>query len=115
MFIKWLFIHLFIDLLLFPEVLCLVLIKLRESIVIILDRVYNRKEISTVLKKDGMKKLLTMCTKKAHFILNNEIYLQNDGVAMDSPIGPILANVFMVELENTLILSLHQHVKKWTR
>ena len=56
-----------------------------------------------------------MYQKKAHFILNNEIYVQNDGVAMDSPIGPILANVFMVELENTLILSLHQHVKKWTR
>ena len=60
-------------------------------------------------------KLLTLCTKNVHFILNNEIYVQNDGVAMDFPLGPILANVFMVELENTLVPRLSQHVKKWRR
>ena len=38
-----------------------------------------------------------------HFTLNKEIYVQNDGFAMGSPLGPILATVFMVELENTLI------------
>ena len=48
-----------------------------------------------------------------HFKLNNEIYVQNDGVAMGSPLGPILANVFMVELGNTLVPRLNQHVKKW--
>ena len=60
-----------------------------------------------------MKKLLTLCTKNVHFTLNNEIYIQNDGVAMESPLGPILANVFIVELENTLVPRLHEHVKKW--
>ena len=34
---------------------------------------------------------------------------------MDSPLGPILANVFMVELEHTLAPRLHRHVKKWRR
>ena len=34
---------------------------------------------------------------------------------MGSPLGPILANVFMVELENTLVPRLHQHIKKWRR
>ena len=60
-----------------------------------------------------MKKLLTLCTKNVYFTLNNEIYIQNDGVAMESPLGPILANVFIVELENTLVPRLHEHVKKW--
>ena len=32
---------------------------------------------------------------------------------MGSPLGPILANVFMVELKNTLAPRLYQHVKKW--
>ena len=50
-----------------------------------------------------MKKLLTLCTKNVNFTLNNEIYVQIDGVAMGSPLGPILANVFMIELENTLV------------
>ena len=86
-------------------------VPLTETIDIILDRVYNCKEISTVLTKNEMKKLLTLCTKSVYFTLNNEIYVQNDGVAMGSPLGPILANVFMMELENTLIPRLQQHIK----
>ena len=78
-------------------------IPLTETIDVILDCVYNRKEISTILTKSEMKKLLTLCTKNVQFTLNNEIYVQNDRVAMRSPLGPILANVFMLELENTLI------------
>ena len=38
-------------------------VPLTETIDIILDRVYNRKQISTVLTKNEMKKLLTLCTK----------------------------------------------------
>ena len=59
--------------------------------------------------------MLTLCTKNISLTLNNEIYVQNDRVAMGSPLGRILANVFMVELENTLVPRLHQHVKKWRR
>ena len=86
---------------------------LTETIDIVLDHVCNRKEITTLLTINEMKKLLTLCTKNVHFILDNEIYVQNDGVAMRSPLGLILANVLMVELENTLVPRLHQHVKKW--
>ena len=40
-------------------------------------------------------KLLTSCTKNVHFTLNNEIYVQNHGIVMGSPLGPILANVYI--------------------
>ena len=50
-----------------------------------------------------MKKLLTLCTKNVHFSFNNEIYVQIDGVAMGSPLGLVIENIFMVELENTLV------------
>ena len=89
------------------------LVPLLETVDIILDRVYNRNEISTVLTKNEMKKLLTLCTKNAHFTLNNEIYVQNDGFAMESPLGSILANVFIEKLESKLVPRLHEHVKKW--
>ena len=46
-----------------------------------------------------MRKMLTLCTKNVHFTLNNEIYVQNNGVAIDSALGPVLAYVFTVELE----------------
>ena len=50
-----------------------------------------------------------------HFSLNNNIYIQIDGVGMGSPLGPVLANIFMVELESVLFPKLNDHVKKWRR
>ena len=72
-------------------------VRITETIDIILDHIYNRKEMSTVLTKDKMKKFLTLSTKNVHFTLNNKIYVQNGGVVMGSHLGPILANVFIVE------------------
>ena len=43
-----------------------------------------------------MKELLKLCTKSAHFTFDGNIYVQNDGIAMNSPLGPVLANVFIV-------------------
>ena len=34
---------------------------------------------------------------------------------MGSPLGPILAGIFMVELENTLVPKLKQKIKNWRR
>ena len=45
-----------------------------------------------------MKELLLLCTKHVHFTFNEDIYIQLDGVAMRSPSGPLLANVFMCSL-----------------
>ena len=36
-----------------------------------------------------------MVTKESFFTFNNKFYIQLDGVAMRSPIGPILANIFL--------------------
>ena len=46
-----------------------------------------------------MRDLLLLCTKNVHFSYNGHIYIQEDGVAMGSPLGPVLAGIFMVELE----------------
>ena len=62
-----------------------------------------------------MKELLHLCTKKVHFIFNGEIHIQTDGVAMGIPLGPELANIFMVELEKIIIPKLDKEVKLWKR
>ena len=59
-----------------------------------------------------MKKLLTLCTKNVHFLFNNEIYIQIDGVAMGSPLWLGIANIFMVELETTSVPKLKDLVQK---
>ena len=53
--------------------------------------------------------------KNVHFSFSNEIYMQNDGVAMGFPLGPVLANIFMVELERTIIPSFSDKIKLWKR
>ena len=62
-----------------------------------------------------MQKLLTLCTENVHFSFDNNIYIQIDRVAMDSSLGPVIANIFRVELETTLVLKLEDHVQKLRR
>ena len=53
-----------------------------------------------------MKQLLTLCTKNVHFTYNNKIYQQNDRIA-------VLSGIFMVELENSLVPTLHESKTLW--
>lgn len=85
------------------------------TIEILLKRIYDRKEIVTNIKRAEMKELLLLCTKNVHFCFDGEIYLQCDGVAMGSPLGPVLANIFMVELERTVLPKLSEHMLPWFR
>ena len=62
-----------------------------------------------------MKKLLEICTKEMHFSFNNTIYKQVNGVAMGSPLGPVLANIFMAELETKVIPQLEEKICLWLR
>ena len=57
-----------------------------------------------------MRYLLLLCTKNVHFSYNGDIYTQADGVAMGSPLGPVLAGIFMVELERTTLPTLKEHM-----
>ena len=60
-----------------------------------------------------MKNLLTLCTKNVHFsFIKRDIYLQIVGLAMGSPVGPVISNIVMVELGTTLAPKLENHVKK---
>ena len=90
-------------------------VPLEDTINIILDRIYTRKELNIKIKRNQLKKLLYLCTKNVHFTFDGKMYLQIDGVAMGSPLGPVLANIFMVEFERTIVPSLQDSVKLWRR
>ena len=78
-------------------------IPLDFTINVMLRRIYNENEIHTNIKRSEMKKLLLLCTKNVHFTFNNNIYQQRDGVAIGFPLGPVIAGIFMVKLERTLL------------
>ena len=60
-----------------------------------------------------MRELLYLCNKNAHFTLNIKTYLQVDGVAMGLPLGPLLANIFMVEFKRNKITTLSNDMLLW--
>ena len=70
-------------------------IPLDETINICVSRLYNRKKKVRGLLKRHFKELLTLATKSSCFIFNGIYYSQVDGVAMGSPLGPTLANLFL--------------------
>ena len=60
---------------------------------------------SVQLQKHQLTELLKIATSNQLFQFNGELYEQIDGVdgvAMDSPLGPLLANTFMCHIENQL-------------
>lgn len=103
------------DLISFDVVSLFTSVPLDYTIGLILDKIYIEKRIDTKLKREEMKKLLETCTKEMHFSFNGVIYRQVNGVAMGSPLGPVIANVFMVELEKTLVPQLEDSVSLWYR
>ncbi len=90
-------------------------VPLETTINIILKRIYNNNEIKTSIPRKDMKELLLLCTKSVQFTFDNMFFSQTDGVAMGSPLGPVLANIFMVELEQSLVPEMNNLMDFWYR
>ena len=60
------------------------------------------KKILKKKKKNQLTKLLEIATTNQLFPFNGQLYEQIDGVAMGSPLGPLMANVFLCHLEDNL-------------
>ncbi|VDN39810.1 unnamed protein product [Dibothriocephalus latus] len=59
--------------------------------------VSNQLEIG--IPTNVLKELLLKCTLNVQFLFDSQIYRQIDGVAMGSPLGPLLADIFIGKLE----------------
>ena len=75
-------------------------IPLEETIDICVDNLYSDNENPPNIPKHNFRNLLNIATKETFFMFNNKYYKQVDGVAMGSPLGPALANIFMCSFEN---------------
>ena len=89
-------------------------VPLKYTIGLVLEQIYNKGELVTNITRSEMKEML-LCTKNVHFSYNHDIYIQRDGVAMGSPLGPVLAGIFMVNLEMSLVPQLNVYINFWRR
>ena len=79
-------------------------VPLDETIDIALDKLYSLSDPPT-LSRSVLQKLLEFATMKSHFLFDGQYYDQIDGVAMGSPLGPVLANIFMCHFEEKWVMS----------
>ena len=90
-------------------------VHLHQTIEITLSNDYQENKTETSIPKNILRELLYLCTKKVHFMFNDKLYIQNDGVAMGSPLGPLLANILMTSLEEEVTPKLTPFLCNWKR
>lgn len=77
-----------------------------ETIDIIVDKAFQDNWFNETndlnITRDQLKELLEIATKNQLFTFQDQLYEQVDGVAMGSPLGPLMANVFMCHIEEKL-------------
>ena len=69
-------------------------IPFQETIDVAINLIFNHNPNLNITKKE-LQKLFLLATSQTHFIFKIKFYNQIDGVAMGSPLAPVLANIFM--------------------
>ena len=69
-------------------------IPLKQTIELAVNTIL-RNEPNFKIKKEELTRLFYFATAETHFLFEGKIYDQTDGVAMGSPLAPVLANLFM--------------------
>ena len=60
----------------------------------VINLIFNQNPNLSITEKE-LTKLFAFTTSQTHFIFKNKFYNQIDGVAMGSPLAPVLASIFM--------------------
>ena len=81
-------------------------VPLNETINILVEKAFAddwfNQTYGLDLQKHQLTKLLEIAITNQLFQFNGQLYEQIDGVAMGSPLGPLMANVFLCHLEDKL-------------
>ena len=78
-----------------------------ETIEILVQKAFHEEwfnnKYKLALKECDLRALLSIAVKNQLFQLDGKLYEQIDGVAMGSPLGPLMANTFMCSIEEKLV------------
>ena len=79
---------------------------LSETIDILVDKAFTNDWFNQTydfnLEKEELTQLLEVATTNQLFQFDGQLCEQTDGVAMGSPLGPLMPNVFVCHLEDKL-------------
>ena len=74
-------------------------IPLEETVKNCVNDLFSNNFYSGKLSRKDLHDLLKLATTESSFIFDNKLYKQIDGIAMGSPLAPILANAFLCYYE----------------
>ena len=78
-------------------------IPLQETIDHCVENLFKDRTHVDNLSKDSFHELLTRTMPESLILFDQEVHKQHHEVAMDSPLGPTLANIFLCYLEKILL------------
>ena len=85
-----------------------------ETIQTCLDRLFSLPDPPQLLRS-VLKDLLQFPTKQSQFLFDGQYYDQTDDVAMCSPLGPVLANIFLCHFEEKWLMNSRFCPSLWFR
>ena len=75
-------------------------IPLKETNDICVKKLFKTSDtLAKGISKNDFRDLINVAVKESFFTFNNKFYIQVDDVAMGSPLGPILAKVFLLHYQ----------------
>ena len=77
-------------------------IPLEETIDICTNTIFSQHDVIEGTIKEKFRNILSLATKESYFILNEALYKQMDEIAIDSLLGPALANAFVCFYEGIM-------------
>ena len=78
-------------------------IPLAETIDICIDNLFRENEIIHGFTRQQLKEILNVAANDCLFMFNEKFYVQVDGCAMGSLIGPSFANTFLSHYKKILL------------
>ena len=88
-------------------------IPLKYAIDLVLKWIYENHEFLTSITRNGMREIPQLGSKNVCFTFRDIVYLQTDGATMGSPLQPVLAAIFMVHIEKSLVPLLTAELSFW--
>lgn len=78
-------------------------VPLEHTTAIFLDALYHREDITPpAVPERLLAKLLRKATSEVEFSFGSQMFHQVEGIAMGSPLGPVLANIFLGHSEASI-------------
>ena len=92
-------------------------VPISDSLQILHQRLLEDSTLSsrTCLTIEEIIEATKLCIESTFFKFKGELYQQTAGLAMGSPISPIVANIFMQDFEQKMLVSFEQAPRIWWR